>query len=295
METIYLRSEDGRICTYHLSQSDYDLPCSVLYNRAAFQFELEGPFRLVSEGIDLFEDVPIRNYGISPDSFVQCLPVHILGGGSFPFADVEHPPEHGEFSDTAPDYRICENGISIEGVCTNTHCSAYNKRVLYRFGFGEWDLLKNKAYCPICKKQIVPETPYFSSCVYNITYTKADHSGGHTAWRTVKSGFDTFNVEKYKKVEYESLKIVAKKFYTILQETEKIIVVCPSKCCICNQDFLDATDTVVFECTHGAHKKCFDRLKKSLMMCPECESQIVVCHQPNQYRRYDSTSTSPFS
>ena len=294
---ITLECTDGRKCKYKCTTNDFDRPCSVLYDRAIIQFGLDrNSVILTYDGKALHKNNPMKTYGILDNAKIYCAAL-MWGGGGVPFADVEHPPEHGEFSPSAPDYRICVHGISIEGVCTNTYCSAYNKHVLYRFGYGEWDLLKNKAYCPMCKQSIVPETPYLCYCVYNITYTKSDNSAGHTGWKTVMDGFDTFTVEKYEKVEYESLKIVAKRSDMIVRayEGQHKIVVRPSRCCLCDYDFAPTDDNVVvFECTHGAHKKCFDRLKKSLLMCPECESQIVVCHQPNQYRRYDCTCTSPF-
>jgi hypothetical protein len=67
----------------------------------------------------------------------------------------EHPLEISIYNkhQTYP-WRLIHNGLNIEGLCTNSHCRAYNQMVIINLGFGEFDhsriILQRSNKCPMC-------------------------------------------------------------------------------------------------------------------------------------------------
>ena len=117
-------------------------------------------YEVCHEGRRLSPNRTFRDYRIQNIDDIN-FEVRIAGGAPPMFVDVQKEDSlmNIQFSSSAPEWRICCNGINIEGKCTNSDCKAYNHMVIYMHGFHLFDLLHSKAYCPICKKDIIPVKP----------------------------------------------------------------------------------------------------------------------------------------
>ena len=78
----------------------------------------------------------------------------LLGGGGgdpIKFNNLEEPATKS-FSSDAPDWRIINKGLNLEGICKNKNCKAFDKKVWTNKQFGLFNLSKEvyKSPCPIC-------------------------------------------------------------------------------------------------------------------------------------------------
>ena len=60
-----------------------------------------------------------------------------------------------KFSDKAPFYRSVTKRMNLFGICENKNYMAFKKEVIYKFGFGTFDLINdmknNPPECPACE------------------------------------------------------------------------------------------------------------------------------------------------
>ena len=108
--------------------------------------------------------------------------------GPVPFTDVSNAGvmQKIPWSKFAPAWRIATPGLSIEGVCTNVGCTAYNQWVISNHGMGTFDLLEDEGECtcPMCHETITPVTCALNNCQWFCSGFKLDCAG---APETVKS------------------------------------------------------------------------------------------------------------
>lgn len=91
------------------------------------------------------------------------LTLLLRGGGTF--VNVEHRLVSGEWSSSAPQWRVCNNGINFETGCTNNYCVASNMRVIQPHGYGSFNMLNKNMQCPMCNMDLL---------AVNFVVTKAD-------------------------------------------------------------------------------------------------------------------------
>ncbi|GIQ82088.1 hypothetical protein KIPB_003169 [Kipferlia bialata] len=109
---------------------------------------------------------------------VFSLSAPLRGGNplSVRFVDVERTDDilPGRFIDDAPPWRQYCNGSNLEGKCSNRHCVAFHKWIVYNIGFGTFDLVLDNAscVCPMCHEYVRPRTIGFTNCILNITGVK---------------------------------------------------------------------------------------------------------------------------
>lgn len=77
------------------------------------------------------------------------------------------------FSKSAPDWRIVDNGLNIEGKCQTDKCLANKKFVWIQKGYGDFDIgdqIYEGLQCPSCKKNVQDEPLNFGflNCHYEI-------------------------------------------------------------------------------------------------------------------------------
>lgn len=114
--------------------------------------------RLIYSGKQLEDGKFTFDYNIQ-DGAKLHLVLRLRGGGGpqiFSFNQMSNEVKI-EFSQSAPDWRTVQKGISFLGICMNTECGAYLEEVICNVGFGVFDAnrLAGSLPCPICKN-VVP-------------------------------------------------------------------------------------------------------------------------------------------
>jgi hypothetical protein len=96
------------------------------------------------------------------------------------FADMSQPGDNEQWSDDAPDYRIAEPGLCLEGKCRNDSYDAHDELVIMNNGIHDFDLIRdnnsrNKVLvCPLCSHYVKATTCGVNNCVWRMTGENAD-------------------------------------------------------------------------------------------------------------------------
>jgi len=92
-------------------------------------------FHLKWNGKTLEGESALERWGIGDENVVHVCG-RLLGGSAiaFEFSTLQDGKERG-FVDNAPEHRIIEPGLNLEGKCVNEKCKAYGKSVWSNMGF----------------------------------------------------------------------------------------------------------------------------------------------------------------
>eukprot|EP00331_Platyophrya_macrostoma_P002004 CAMPEP_0176425864 /NCGR_PEP_ID=MMETSP0127-20121128/11621_1 /TAXON_ID=938130 /ORGANISM="Platyophrya macrostoma, Strain WH" /LENGTH=228 /DNA_ID=CAMNT_0017807063 /DNA_START=8 /DNA_END=694 /DNA_ORIENTATION=- len=133
--------------------------------------------RLVWAGKQLEGDRSFLDYGIIKKSTIHLV-LRLRGGGpqmgmDFPDITQSEKAKKIKWCTIAPEWRTVTPGFSIDGICKNMNCKAYNKTVFINKGLGVYDLLRDEYQncCPICKKYVETKNCGFSNCTYSFEGT----------------------------------------------------------------------------------------------------------------------------
>lgn len=133
--------------------------------------------RLMFAGKILDNDIMLSEYKISPDSTLHIILRSRGGGSMFNFSDMESYKKLG-FSKDAPKWRVVFSGLNLEGICNNTSCDAFGKKVWMHFGFGKFKVEKlvDIGKCPICHQLASKiSSGGFVNCRYSYEGTKVNN------------------------------------------------------------------------------------------------------------------------
>ena len=221
------------------------------------------------------------DYGIKDGASLH-IPKATRGSGKITiFADLSNPGtmKQVQFNPNAPNYRIAPRGLSIEGYCRSSKCTAYNKLVIDKgHAMGNFDLMldEHKCKCPKCNEGIALETCGFWGCEWRYSGIQHPAQGGapkkvnHLEWiKASDSAYDRFEEASKGKGAAWSRLLIQTRPVPPAETPDKECPICLGaftksglyqvKCCCCQKAF------------HGA---CLVGWLKGNNSCPMCRGNM---------------------
>jgi hypothetical protein len=240
--------------------------------------------RLVFSGKQLIDHETLKHYTIQSGDVVYMTKTLSGGGCVRVFADVSNQSllKAESFSMKAPAWRECDRGLNLEGICSNSSCSAYKQLVIVPFREHPFNLYEHTLKCPLCQHKVVALTCGFYNCEWKFEGTK-DLLHLSSSWQRVSCEkyhrFDILALDTSQKlVPWRSLLIHAK----IIQAKVQV----PFAKCVCCEICHEPTQVVnnstqrFPKCAHTFHDSCLlawrgfcGRIGR-LSNCPTCLDTI---------------------
>lgn len=176
----------------------------------------------------------------------------------------------------APEWRVSEEGLSVEGECWNERCAAYKQMVICNLNFAVFNL-KEDVHCPLCKVGIRPLTCGFRKCLWMFEGRKMGPGKVDVAsqWMQAGNDYERFDEGAERSTSsWSSLIITARKLPSCrsLKDFHG-----DGDCSICTEDFTAASAASVctIKCNHTFHRECilFWQMRGH-STCPMCRSPI---------------------
>ncbi|KAE8960828.1 hypothetical protein PR001_g30251 [Phytophthora rubi] len=249
--------------------------------------------RLICAGVQLQDGRALSDYKIKTGSELLVFLRLRGGGGPRPprkvFVDVSDNSNLTEqsLSNEAPDWRVCDEGLNIEGECENRECEAFGQMVIYQYGFDSFNLMGDRdVECPKCYETFTPITCGFYKCVWKFEGVRS--SDGYfisSPWQNAgESKYHRFDSDENSgSVEWNSLLIVVKSrrestAVKIPATTRSMIVRKDNVCSICWSRFGSTAKRTMStaKCGHTFHRECINKWSEwcsshdALPSCPLC-------------------------
>lgn len=226
--------------------------------------------KIVYAGMTLEDEDQIFEYGIQRESTLHLVLRLRGGGGGKAFVDVSNEKSAItiQWSDTAPAWRVAEQGLCLEGICTNSKCPAKSRQVIMNFKMGTFDLMLDteKCVCPMCKEYVEPKSCGFNNCAYTISGIKVGSNGkperlAKQEWIEVGDEYKYFDPRGSGVVNWLNLKIYTK---------ERPWGDKKGTCCmLCKKSIIGNVGKMT--CGHIYHDECQAKVAEELGKdCPLC-------------------------
>ena len=233
--------------------------------------------RMIFAGKQLEHNETMGNYGIVRDSAIHLV-LRLRGGGRGPCSFVDITDEGNAVTrawpQEAPEWRIAQPGLCLEGLCRNPSCAAYGKQVLCNAHFGALDICGHVCRCPACRADVKPMTCGFNNCAYKICGKKVGGDPVSTGFKCVGNEFKHFDGASSGAAEWERLMIVTR---PILEHTK---VTNGSTCSICLETMKGKCAKL--PCEHNFHPHCIYAWLLINQSCPLCRMGLAKPGIPPQ-------------
>lgn len=233
---------------------------------------------LIYAGKQLEDGLTLEHYDVRRRKTIH-LELRIRGGGGpFPlkFIDVtSNAIERLTVSPWAPEWRIFDKGLTMEGLCKNTQCVAHNKKVLCQKGYMTYNLQKDISACPMCRSAIDPIRPLYYKCVVVYNGMKSDGSRISSPLKKFDL-LQSYKVEEAGMCEYKFLIIQVKEPGNLIIDTKTQTEIMLSEwCSICHKSLQKSRAKFPSYCGHMFHQECVDKWRKVNTHCPLCSLDFI--------------------
>ena len=273
---IVLRIRKGleKAFAFDLSKTAADLHKAI---QEAFHVPKQDRFFVASDGFTMEGSAQLTAYKIHAGSIVEITFPTVYYGAQGLAANIpiESDTLVAQFSQStaAPDWRVCQPGINVDGQCRNKHCACYKQTVVYPYGYGVLDYLHVQPRCPICTETFEPDRPLFLNCVWHCSFVKQKGQYQELP-KELSTNIRLFDDIPLKKVKASLLHFTAQPAASRISALPGIVSK-PRYCFVCQKD-LSESKYVVFKCQHGAHSECFDAWRQKQTSCPLCTSELSI-------------------
>lgn len=261
--------------------------------------------RLIHNGAQFTDETTLEDALVADGDAIHLV-LRLRGGGGRPsFVDVSRTDAlvTRKWNRSAPEWRRACSGISIEGRCTaEERCPAHGRMVIDNRYSASFDLLTEKAMCPVCSSEVIPDKPGFSNCFWRTLGLKADGKSANVPWIRAGDNYTTYDEKEAGAVAYSHLLIMARGLDRCVvrkrdggdPEAKEISI--GEACTACHHPLRPDACAMLDGCGHTFHEACIREWlpRDPRSACPTCRtpataSQIVEMVEPVRLSKKRST------
>ena len=227
--------------------------------------------RLIFAGKQLEKARPLSDYGVQREDAIHlCLSMRISSwlnttGFAVNTVDSNDVQWLGEPEDltTVPEWRMCKEGLNIEGKCGNSFCCVYQRTTTahcdsqFSMSFSR---IVEQALCPVCSCQFVPQGFGFRGCLW--AYDSCQ-TGENLQLADVSNNWQHVSYDQYRRFQldtrgWDMLKFSVQLIYNRCNRfPDQQISFLP--CPVCHE-IPKCSSGITAHCGHSFHSSCLEAL-----------------------------------